>query len=196
MLNRTIESYKRWAIRRRFNQLALIDQSCIVSPLARITNLNRRRESIVVGGHSCIKGELLLYGHGGNIAIGSHCYVGEGSRIWSADKIVIGDRVLISHGVEIHDSSAHSKNPAERHAHFAEILRSGLPKSSPPGIKSAPIIIGDDAWISFNTVILSGVRIGRGAIVAAGSIVTSDVPDFCIYRNQVIPIISPIEPSR
>lgn len=193
MLNRIIETYRRWTVRRRFDQLALIDPSCVVSPLARITNLNRRRESISVGDHSCIKGELCVYRHGGSISIGNHCYVGEGSRVWSADKVVIGDRVLISHGVEIHDSSAHSKNSAERHAHFVEILRSGLPKIAPPGIRSAPILIGDDAWISFNVVILGGVRIGRGAIVAAGSIVTSDVPDFCVYRNQVTPIISQID---
>lgn len=42
------------------------------------------------------------------------------------------------------------------------------------------VIIGNDVWIGWNSIILSGVKIGDGAIVAAGSVVTKDVPDFSI----------------
>lgn len=43
------------------------------------------------------------------------------------------------------------------------------------------IVIGDDVWIGMNSTILSGVKIGKGAVIAAGSIVTEDVDEFCIY---------------
>jgi acetyltransferase-like isoleucine patch superfamily enzyme len=42
------------------------------------------------------------------------------------------------------------------------------------------IIIGDDVWIGYGAVVLSGVTIGRGAIIAAGSVVASDIPPYAI----------------
>jgi len=48
------------------------------------------------------------------------------------------------------------------------------------GIKGGPVVIEDYAWISCRTVILPGVTIGEGAVVAAGSVVTKDVPPFAI----------------
>ena len=48
------------------------------------------------------------------------------------------------------------------------------------GVRGAPIVIEDYAWISFRATVLPGVRIGRGAIVAAGSVVTTNVEDYTI----------------
>ena len=49
--------------------------------------------------------------------------------------------------------------------------------------------IGDDAWIGFNATILKGVKIGRGAIVAAGSVVVKDVPDNAIVAGNPAKVI-------
>jgi hypothetical protein len=48
------------------------------------------------------------------------------------------------------------------------------------GVRGGPIVVEDYAWISFRATILPGVTIGRGAIVAAGSVVTKDVPEYTI----------------
>ncbi len=48
------------------------------------------------------------------------------------------------------------------------------------GVRGGPIVVEDFAWISFRATVLPGVRIGRGAIVAANSVVTADVEDFTI----------------
>jgi acetyltransferase-like isoleucine patch superfamily enzyme len=48
------------------------------------------------------------------------------------------------------------------------------------GVRGGPIVVDDYAWISFRATILPGVRIGRGAVVAANSVVTEDVEDFTI----------------
>lgn len=50
----------------------------------------------------------------------------------------------------------------------------------PPQVKT---VIGEDAWIGCGAIVIAGVRIGRGAIVAAGSVVTSDVPDYEIHAG-------------
>jgi acetyltransferase-like isoleucine patch superfamily enzyme len=47
-----------------------------------------------------------------------------------------------------------------------------------------PVRIGDDAWVGFGAVILKGVEIGRGAVVAAGSVVASDVPEGTVVAGN------------
>jgi maltose O-acetyltransferase len=47
-----------------------------------------------------------------------------------------------------------------------------------------PIIIGDDVWIGARAVILPGIRIGKGAIIGAGSVVTTDVPEYAIVGGN------------
>ena len=54
---------------------------------------------------------------------------------------------------------------------------------------SHPIIIGDNVWIGTGTIILPGVTIGDGAIVAAGSVVNKSVPENCIYGGNPAELI-------
>ncbi len=51
-------------------------------------------------------------------------------------------------------------------------------------IITSPIVIKDYAWISFGSTVLKGVTIGKGAIVAAGSVVTRDVPDWTVVAGN------------
>jgi acetyltransferase-like isoleucine patch superfamily enzyme len=139
-----------------------------------------------VGERTVVAGQLQTFGHGGRIEIGDWCYVGEGTRIWSAASIRIGHRVLISHDVNIHDTNSHPRDAAERHAHFVAIVERGHPRSM-DNIHAEPVVIGDDVWIGFNSTVLKGVTIGRGSIIAAGSTVTRDVPEMSLYvRDQVV----------
>ncbi len=140
-----------------------------------VVNILGDREAIRIGAHSVVAGQLLTFGHGGCIEIGQWCFVGPGSRIWSSASVRIGDRVLISHGVNIHDGDAHPQDAAERHAQYAAIVTRGHPRTG-ENVEAAPVVIEDDAWLGFNSIVLKGVTIGRGAIVAAGAVVTSDVP--------------------
>ena len=48
------------------------------------------------------------------------------------------------------------------------------------GVTTAPIIIEDDCWIAANSIILAGVRIGKGSVIAAGSVVTKDVKQYSV----------------
>ncbi|MBN7818866.1 acyltransferase [Bowmanella yangjiangensis] len=168
-----------------------IGNSTTLAAEAKVENLARGKERVVIGNNTYIRGHLLTYGHGGKINIGDWCYVGEGTKIWSMDSISIGNRVLISHNVNIHDGTAHSPIPDERHAQFKAIITSGHPKNvdALPGIKSKAIIIEDDVWINFGVTVLRGVRIGKGSIIAAGAIVTQDIPPGTIFMNKVTPVI-------
>jgi acetyltransferase-like isoleucine patch superfamily enzyme len=152
---------------------------------ARIVNLRGDRRAISVGGNTVVGGELLVFAHGGRISIGEWCFVGEGGRIWSANEVSIGSRVLISHGVNIHDCDSHPRDAAERHRHYRELCEKGHPRAL-DSVPNAPVTIGDDAWIGFNVTVLKGVTIGARSIVAAGSIVTRDVPPDSIHIADAV----------
>jgi acetyltransferase-like isoleucine patch superfamily enzyme len=158
-----------------------------------VDNYQSNPEAIVVGDYCHVLGQLLVFAHGGRIQIGDFCFVGEGSRLWSATSIKIGNRVLVSHGVNIHDQDAHSLSAYKRHLHAQQILYSGHP-SSVEDVASKPVEINDDAWIGFNSTILKGVTIGRGAIVAAASVVTKDVPEFAIVAGNPARLIGHASP--
>lgn len=149
---------------------------------AKVVNLRNLKSEITIGSNSHIRGELITFAHAGSIRIGDHCYIGESSRIWSASEITIGNRVLVSHNVNIHDCDGHPIDAVARHGHFVEIVTKGHPKEL--NVPSSPVVVGDDVWIGFNTTILKGVTIGRGAIIGAGSVVTSNVPDLAIFAGN------------
>jgi acetyltransferase-like isoleucine patch superfamily enzyme len=60
-------------------------------------------------------------------------------------------------------------------------------------IKMADIIIEDKVWIGFNVIILKGVKIGEGAVIGAGSVVTKDVPPYHIVAGNPAKIIKKIK---
>jgi len=156
-------------------------------PTARIRNALGKSEHIRVGSYSIVKGELLLFAHGGDIEIGEWCYVGDGVRIWSAKKIVIGDRVLISHNVNIFDNLTHPLSAIARHEQFRAIATSGHPLVL--DLDEKVVNISADVLIGANTTILRGVNIREGAIVGAGSVVTHDVPPFTIVAGNPARVI-------
>lgn len=55
-----------------------------------------------------------------------------------------------------------------------------------------PVVIGDDCWIGGNVVILPGVKIGRGVTVGAMSVVTKDVPEFCVVMGQPARVVKKV----
>lgn len=159
---------------------AILGPGARISASGSITNL-RDRSAIVVGPSSLIGGDLTTFAHAGRIEVGEWFYLGPRSSIWSSCSIKIGNRVLVSFDVHIHDTNSHPMDPEARFAHTRDMLTNGHPKVD-PGISAAPIVIGDDVWIGAGAMIFKGVTIGRGAIIGARAIVTEDVPAGALVR--------------
>lgn len=143
---------------------------------------------IRVGKNSCIRGSLEIQRENGIIEIGSNCYVGNHTRVWAAENIKIGNNVLIAHNVNIFDNDTHPVDYKERRNDVENIIFHGVRKNY-PSLKSKAIDIGDDVWIGCNSIILKGVKIGNGSIVAAGSVVTKSVPPFSLVAGNPAKIV-------
>lgn len=164
-------------------------------PASKIKNKQIDPRMISVGANSIVDGELLVFSKAGKISIGNYCYIGEGSRIWSFDSVTIGNRVLISHNVNIHDSNSHSISSSERHAEFKEMVDNEIIRKE-FNITRGAIILEDDVWVGFNSIIFKGVTIGRGAIIAAGSVITKDVAAYTLVGGNPAQVIRNLDHDR
>ena len=153
---------------------------------------NSNKENIIIGLNSHIRGELLIQHNNGKIKIGNYCFVGVGSKIWSAKSITIGDNVFVSHNVNIMDTNSHETCAKLRFKNFKKSLDNEADIDN-TGISVKEVVIEKNAWIGFNAIILRGVTIGEGAIIAAGAVVTKDVPPNTLVGGSPCRIIKKVE---
>jgi acetyltransferase-like isoleucine patch superfamily enzyme len=116
------------------------------------------------------------------IDIGDDCYIANAALV-SAARITVGSRVLIAGGVTIADSDFHPMDPAARLADTVALSPRGR-RDRRPAITARPVVIEDEVWIGWNATILKGVRIGAGAIVHPGSVVTHNVEPGCAVAGN------------
>ena len=108
---------------------------------------------------------------GAKLSLGSG-YMNHDCVIDCFSSISIGHGVVISERVVIRDSDNHAITSTEN----GELKSDKKPAA-------APIVIQDHVWLGMNVVVLKGVTIGEGAIVAAGSVVIKDVPSRCLVAG-------------
>jgi acetyltransferase-like isoleucine patch superfamily enzyme/predicted O-methyltransferase YrrM len=176
---------------------AQFDRHAELSPLAMLGQAawcigqggDRRR--ICVGDGSVVRGILRIDSFGnGRIFIGRDSYLGDDTIISAAAAVIIGDRVLIGHGVQIFDNNTHPATADARRRQFDDI-RAGRPFNEEIG--AAPVHIANGAWIGMNSLVMKGVTIGPAAVVAAGSVVIEDVPAGWLVAGNPARPIKPME---
>jgi acetyltransferase-like isoleucine patch superfamily enzyme len=104
-----------------------------------------------------------------------------GASISASESIRIGNRVLIGSGALITDSDAHALAASERF--YGSNTR------------TAPVVIEDEVFIGARTIILKGVRIGKGSVIGAGSVVARDVPAGVIAGGNPCQVIKSLGES-
>ena len=134
------------------------------TPPYRKFSLGRRS---VVESFSCINNAV------GDVIIGDYTRIGSHNTI--IGPVVIGSHVNLAQGITV---TALNHNFQDTTKQIDE-----------QGISTKSVVISDDVWIGANAVILPGVTIGHHAVVAAGAVVTNDVPDNCVVAGVPAKII-------
>lgn len=119
-------------------------------------------------------GVRLEIGAGGTLSIGNGTYLNRNTLIVCEDRVEIGENCKIAWDVIIMDSDLHPTN-----------------ESSP--IVNKAVRIEDDVWIGCRSIILKGVTIGYGAVIAAGSVVTKNVPPRTVYGGSPAKLIAELD---
>jgi acetyltransferase-like isoleucine patch superfamily enzyme len=135
---------------------------------------SERERALTIGSHCTMDGAHFALGTDARVEIGDYCYF-TNAILLSELEIRIGSYVIIGWNATVADTDFHPIAPAERIADAVACspLGAGRPR---PEIARCPVIIEDDVWIGPNATILKGVRIGMGAIIEPGALVTRDVP--------------------
>lgn len=180
------ESFQRWrdwrriaAARTRVHGYRLlgadrIDQKCLIGRNVRIDRPHRLEM-----GQRCVLQDgvwLCIESTTADLTIGSFTFLGKDVEIEVSTKVAIGRQCLIAPGVYITD---HNHDISTREPMFEA-----------PCIAD-PVQIGDDVWIGAKAVILPGVKIGSGAVIAAGAVVTRSVESGAVMAGvPALPIKS------
>lgn len=113
-----------------------------------------------------------------NLIVGAGCLLHVDCTLDLEEQIVIGDRVTVGHQAMILTSS-HEIGPKEHRA--GEVMR-------------APVTVGDGAWLGPRSIILPGVKVGAGAVVAPGALVNKDVPPHTRVAGAPAKVVEELDP--
>ena len=147
---------------------------------------------VEIGSLTTIDGILQIYMPTARLTVGARTYIGPNTRVSCHRSLRIGSDVLIAHNVNVFDSNSHPVDVVERLAD-QECLRAGLGSNTLGTVDTSPTAVKDKAWIGCNVCIMKGVTVGEGAIEAAGSVVTKDVPDYCMVAGNPAKVIKELK---
>ena len=129
-----------------------------------------------LGDYSVVESFCCINNAVGDVIIGDHTRVGLHNTI--IGPVTIGSHVNLAQGITV---TALNHNFADKNLRIDE-----------QGVSTNPVNIGDDIWIGANAVILPGVTIGNHSVVAAGAVVTKDVPPHSLVAGVPAKIIKEI----
>lgn len=116
--------------------------------------------------------------YGPGVRFGNDCFLNFGCTLLAIGGITIEDDVFIGPQCVL-ATEYHPENPENRHS-----------------LLTKPIVVKRNAWLGANVTVLAGVTIGENAIVAAGSVVTKDVPDNMVVAGSPARVVRPIIPEK
>ena len=181
LLNSTYgEFWRRWI---RPRAMSVVEYGRVLRPLTCFYRFDRLGRRVAIGSglkiwgpvrieladNSCLFEDVTLSGVG-TISLGEGSSLGQGTMVQCRERVQIGKNVMVAGFCYLIDNDHEFADPM-----------TPVPQQ---GLRVSPVIIGDDVWIGAHVLVLRGVTIGDGAIVAANSVVTRDVPAYGIAAGS------------
>ena len=133
-----------------------------------------------IGDNSMIEDFTTVNNGVGDVLVGKNSLIGLGNVI--IGPVTIGDNVILAQNI-VASGLNHNYSDTTQPIHQQ-------------GVSVAPIVIEDDCWIGANTVITAGVTIGRHCVIAAGAVVTKNIPPYAVAVGNPARVIKQYDQSR
>jgi len=156
------------------------------------------RVYVEAGQDNMLDCQILFESGKGRVVIGNRVYIGN-SKIICRSRIEFGNDIFVAWGVYFYDHDSHPMDYRLRQKDILQQLQdhrngdSFIRNKDWSVVNTAPIKIGDNAWIGMNSIILKGVTIGEGAIVGAGSVVTKDVEPWTVVAGNPARVVKKLD---
>ncbi len=169
-----VETRPRWYIRLLAPLYQHRGKHAVIHRSARMDTPPYRRFSL--GDYSVVESFACINNAVGDVMIGDYTRIGLHNTI--IGPVTIGSHVNLAQGITITALNHNFSDPDKR--------------IDEQGVSTTPVTIGDDIWIGANAVVLPGVTIGSHSVVAAGAVVTKDVPPHSLVAGVPAKIIKKI----
>lgn len=174
MIMNQIQTRPRWFVRMLAPLYQHRGKHSVIHSSVRMDTPPYRKFSL--GNYSVVESFCCINNAVGDVIIGNHTRVGIHNTIIGPVKI--GNHVNLAQGITVTALNHNFSDPNKR--------------IDEQGISTTPVTIGDDIWIGANAVILPGVTIGNHSVIAAGAVVTKDVPPHSLAAGVPAKIIKTI----
>lgn len=136
-----------------------------------------RQGRLEVGRRTFLEAGVTLQSSHGRIRLGQRVYLSRSVTVGAIELVEIGDFTLVAPGCYITDANHRFDDPV-------------LPITDQGMTTKGPTVIEDNVWLGANVVVTSGVRIGRRSVIAANSVVTTDIPEFSVAGGVPAKVIA------
>lgn len=166
-----------WAKRRHFAAKC----SSVLGPLEIVGWPDLSNDGrLVVGRHVTILSQLhkvsLGVYPGATLVLGDHVFINNGTIISAKERVELGEGCALGYHVLVMDSDQHPVVPGEP-------------------AKCAPVILGRHVWVGSKATLLRGVQVGDHAVIAAGAVVTKDVPAYAVVAGVPARVVRMLDPE-
>ncbi len=177
---------------RDLSKIGKLGNNVHVTPTFRCRYFGSVSKPIQIGNNTSLAGEFYLEGKG-QISVGNYCSFRERTFIGALYSVEIGNHVFGAADVYICDNNNHPISPKARLEMTLQPPGTSSWKWEHKNVEGAPIRIEDCVWLGRYCMILKGVTIGRGSIVAAGAVVTKSIPPFSIAAGNPARVVKTLE---
>ncbi|MBS1596766.1 MAG: acyltransferase [Bacteroidetes bacterium] len=166
-----------------------------------IMNPKIEKKYLTVGNDCMLDCNILFESGEGEVIIGDRVYIGT-STIMCRTRVEFETDIFVAWGAYFYDHDSHSQDYLLRQKDILQQLadyRNGInfiANKNWDCVNTKPIKVCKNAWIGMNAIILKGVTIGEGAIVAAGSVVTKDVPAWTIVAGNPAQVVKQVASNK